>query len=101
MADSVTFSHSGICVTDLERSLRFYCEGLGFVVAEGYDLDDTMLPGLAGALEVESPVALRSQMITCGALPRRAPGVRHAHTDGRPVTEPRRGGPHPPEFRRR
>src|SRR5438128_1135490 len=24
------FSHIGICVTDLDRSLRFYCEGLGF-----------------------------------------------------------------------
>ena len=25
-----TFSHFGICVRDLERSLRFYCEALGF-----------------------------------------------------------------------
>jgi lactoylglutathione lyase len=24
------FSHIGICVSDLERSLRFYCDGLGF-----------------------------------------------------------------------
>jgi len=64
----IRFSHVGICVTDLERSLRFYCEGLGFEPAEGYDLDDTMLPGLADALEVASPVVLRSQMITHGAL---------------------------------
>ncbi|MFN8051370.1 MAG: VOC family protein [Acidimicrobiales bacterium] len=69
MSDSpVRFSHTGICVTDLARSLRFYCEGLGFETAEGYDLDDTMLPGLADALEVPSPVALRSQMITLGPL---------------------------------
>ena len=27
---SITLSHIGICVSDLERSLRFYCEGLGF-----------------------------------------------------------------------
>jgi catechol 2,3-dioxygenase-like lactoylglutathione lyase family enzyme len=27
---SLSFSHLGICVTDLDRSLRFYCEGLGF-----------------------------------------------------------------------
>ena len=28
----LSFSHVGICVSDLERSLRFYCEGLGFEV---------------------------------------------------------------------
>ena len=67
-ADSVGFSHVGICVTDLERSLRFYCGGLGFERAERYDLDDTMLPGLSRALEVASPVVLVSQMITQGAL---------------------------------
>src|SRR4051812_11755521 len=66
--DDMRFSHCGICVTDLDRSLAFYVDGLGFEVAEGYDLDDTALPGLAGALEVGSPVALRSQMITRGPL---------------------------------
>jgi catechol 2,3-dioxygenase-like lactoylglutathione lyase family enzyme len=64
----MNFSHVGICVTDLDRSLRFYCEGLGFEAAEGFDLDDTMMPGLADALEVESPTSLRSQMITKGEL---------------------------------
>jgi catechol 2,3-dioxygenase-like lactoylglutathione lyase family enzyme len=55
-------------VSDLGRSLRFYCEGLGFEQAEGYELDDTMLPGLERALEVVGPVRLRSQMITHGGL---------------------------------
>ena len=32
----VTFSHVGICVSDLERSLRFYCEGLGFELAQSH-----------------------------------------------------------------
>ena len=27
---TITLSHIGLCVSDLERSLRFYCEGLGF-----------------------------------------------------------------------
>jgi catechol 2,3-dioxygenase-like lactoylglutathione lyase family enzyme len=64
--DDPAFSHLGICVADVDRSLRFYCEGLGFEAAEAYDLDDAMAPGLAEALEVESPVVLRSQMITKG-----------------------------------
>ncbi len=61
-------SHLGLCVSDLQRSLRFYCEGLGFTEAEGYDLDEQMLEGLERALEVDAPVELRSQMITNGDL---------------------------------
>jgi lactoylglutathione lyase len=48
--DALAFSHFGICVRDLERSLRFYCDGLGFEQAESHaigsefarlmDLDD-------------------------------------------------------------
>jgi len=48
--DDFSFSHFGICVCDLERSLRFYCDGLGFEMAESHaigtefarlmDLDD-------------------------------------------------------------
>ena len=65
---SIRVSHIGLCVNDLERSLRFYCDGLGFTRAEGYDLDETMLDGLDRALEVSGPVKLRSQMITNGDL---------------------------------
>jgi glyoxylase I family protein len=64
----VRVSHIGVCVSDMERSLRFYCDGLGFEPAERYDLDDTTLPGLAEALEVASPVALRSQMVVRDGL---------------------------------
>lgn len=58
-----TPSHVGICVSDLERSLRFYCEGLGFEPGERYDLDSTQLPGLERALEVRADTVLTSQMI--------------------------------------
>ena len=30
--DRVAFNHVGQCVTDLERSKRFYCELLGFAL---------------------------------------------------------------------
>jgi lactoylglutathione lyase len=33
-----TFSHFGICVSDLERSLRFYCDALGFEKAESHSI---------------------------------------------------------------
>ncbi len=32
----VTFSHVGICVSDLQRSVRFYCEGLGFELVQSH-----------------------------------------------------------------
>jgi catechol 2,3-dioxygenase-like lactoylglutathione lyase family enzyme len=32
------FSHFGICVSDLERSLRFYCGALGFEKAEAHTI---------------------------------------------------------------
>jgi catechol 2,3-dioxygenase-like lactoylglutathione lyase family enzyme len=58
-----TPSHVGICVSDLERSLRFYCDGLGFEPGDRYDLNGTELPGLERALEVRADAVLTSQMI--------------------------------------
>ena len=72
MTDAATpdhaFSHVGVCVSDLDASLRFYCEGLGFEPSDGFDLTDELLPGLDRALEVPGPVAVRSQMITRGPI---------------------------------
>lgn len=56
-------SHFGLCVSDIAASQRFYCDGLGFELAEGYDLTTAMLPGLGAALEIDGPVVMRSQMI--------------------------------------
>jgi catechol 2,3-dioxygenase-like lactoylglutathione lyase family enzyme len=61
-------SHFGICVTDLERSLRFYCDGLGFKASERYELQDSPESGLDRALEVASPVDLVSQFIRHGDM---------------------------------
>jgi len=34
---STSFSHVGLCVSNLEKSLKFYCEGLGFEQGVSYD----------------------------------------------------------------
>ena len=52
------FSHFGICVSDLARSLRFYCEGLGFEQAESYRIGDDF----ARLMELDH-VDVRSQYI--------------------------------------
>jgi lactoylglutathione lyase len=56
---NVNVSHIGLCVSDLEASMRFYTEGLGFEVAEAFDVGDEV----ANTLEVETGVVLKSQMI--------------------------------------
>ncbi len=68
MPDGIQPSHLGLCVTDLDRSLRFYCEGLGFTASKGFELDDTTIPDLARGLELESPVMVTSQFIRLGDM---------------------------------
>jgi len=53
-----TFSHFGICVSDLGRSLRFYCEALGFEKAESHDVG----PEFAALMDLDD-VAMTSQFI--------------------------------------
>jgi len=52
------FSHFGICVADLDRSLRFYCDALGFVPAESHEIGNEF----ARLMELDR-VELRSQFI--------------------------------------
>jgi catechol 2,3-dioxygenase-like lactoylglutathione lyase family enzyme len=45
MSDQATmaaFSHIGVCVSDIERSRRFYIEALGFTVGPMYEMEDTI-----------------------------------------------------------
>jgi lactoylglutathione lyase len=56
---TTTFSHLGICVSDLERSLRFYCRGLGFEPSASHHVG----PEFAALLEVD-PVSLESRMVS-------------------------------------
>jgi glyoxylase I family protein len=54
-----TPSHTGLCVSDLERSLRFYCDGLGFEVGGRFHLTRQIA-------EVDPPVDVLSQFIHLG-----------------------------------
>ena len=51
-------SHIGVCVTDLERSLRFWRDGLGFTLTHAFDVG----PEFGRLMELEG-VALRSQFL--------------------------------------
>ena len=59
-APIVAFSHVGICVSDLERSLRFYCEGLGFELIESH----TVGTEFGKLMEVEGHIVLQSRFVT-------------------------------------
>ena len=56
---TVSFSHLGICVSDLERSLRFYRDGLGFELMASHRIGDEFGP----LLELEG-VELESRMLS-------------------------------------
>ncbi|HEV3281222.1 MAG TPA: VOC family protein [Acidimicrobiales bacterium] len=55
---ALTFSHLGICVSDLERSLRFYRDGLGFEPVATHRVGEEF----GGLMELEG-VRLESQMM--------------------------------------
>jgi len=57
-----TYSHLGICVSDLDRSLRFYCDALGFEVAESHEIGSEF-----ARLMDFSDVSVTSQFIRKGA----------------------------------
>ena len=56
-----TFSHFGICVSDLDRSLRFYCDALGFEKAESHEIGSEF----AGLMDFPE-VSVTSQFIRKG-----------------------------------
>src|SRR4051812_47683288 len=67
MTDVATdaFSHLGICVSDLERSKRFYCEGLGFEHLATRRVGNYASPGIevAGELDLQTCFHQRQDLI--------------------------------------
>jgi lactoylglutathione lyase len=55
---TISLSHIGICVSDLERSVRFYCDALGFEPAFSHQVGTEF----ATLMEVEG-VELESRML--------------------------------------
>jgi glyoxylase I family protein len=53
------FSHVGVCVSDLERSTRFYVDVLGFEEVFTMDMGDEV----AATMEKEAPISFRSRML--------------------------------------
>ena len=84
----VSMSHVGLCVSDLDRSLRFYTEGLGFEVADGFDIGDSLAP----LAEVPAPVECRAQFITHGSLTIELLGWRQPAAEGEASTSRRQVG---------
>jgi catechol 2,3-dioxygenase-like lactoylglutathione lyase family enzyme len=77
-----TPSHFGLCVRDLARSLRFWCDGLGFSVAERFEIGDEF----GAALEVEGRVDCVSQFIRKDALAIELLAYRSPVAIGEPAT---------------
>jgi catechol 2,3-dioxygenase-like lactoylglutathione lyase family enzyme len=57
--EGLRVSHTGLCVSDLQRSLRFYVEGLGFEIAETYTAGNEV----AAAAEITAEAKMTSQMV--------------------------------------
>jgi lactoylglutathione lyase len=79
----ITASHLGLCVTDLERSLAFYCEGLGFEQGVTYPIDNTF----ADTLEVPRDVVLTSQFISVPGMAIELLAYESPAVEGRPSTQ--------------
>ncbi|MGA3149227.1 MAG: VOC family protein [Acidimicrobiales bacterium] len=77
---TLSFSHLGICVSDLDRSLRFYCEGLGFEQVASHRVGDEF----SALMELEG-VVVESRMLARDGVTIELLGyVSPAHTgDGR------------------
>jgi catechol 2,3-dioxygenase-like lactoylglutathione lyase family enzyme len=77
------FSHLGICVADLDRSLRFYCEGLGFDEVAAHEVG----PEFGELMELDD-LQLSSRMIRNNGVTVELLGYGSPAVEGEPVRRP-------------
>jgi lactoylglutathione lyase len=65
VSDDVVFNHLGQCVTDLERSKRFYCDLLGFTLEREINPPDDMSATL---MSLEPPLAMTASYLVRDGL---------------------------------
>ncbi len=59
-----SFSHVALCVSDIERSARFYCGALGFVRNESYEFGNEPRK----LMEIDAELRFRSQFLGLGGV---------------------------------
>jgi lactoylglutathione lyase len=79
-----TVSHIGLCVSDLDRSVRFYCEGLGFRRTGGYTVGNEVRT----IMELEGEVVLTTAMLQREGLILELLGYTSPKAFGEPVRRP-------------
>ena len=61
-------AHFGMAVSDMERALRFYCDGLGFEQVAGFEMTSETAPGMDAALGVDAPLDVATRIIVHGTM---------------------------------
>ncbi|MCP4436936.1 MAG: VOC family protein [Actinomycetia bacterium] len=83
-------SHVGLCTPDLEATMRFFTEGLGFDATDRFDIDSESVPDIAAALEVipddGAPLVVHSQVVQHGDFAVELLGYDSPTPSGTPAT---------------
>lgn len=75
-----TYSHVGLCVCDLARSIRFYCEGLGFELDRTVPVDSRF----TAALEVDGEATVTAQYLRKDGIRIELLAFQHPRPTGTP-----------------